>query len=212
MQESTAGRSTPIAAILAIAGGTLLAIGSFLAWAEVSGSGTSVTASGTDGTDGWITFASGLVVLAVGAILLRGSGRRALAILAIVAALIGGGVGLYDALTAKDRVLDDAAEELAGSFGGTAEEVRALLDQAIDAGEIGISISLGLYIVIAGGALGIVGGAMAMRGAPAAPAVPAVPAMSSIPAAAPPAPTAPMAEPPGMPAPPPPDDLGGGRS
>ena len=209
MQESTAGRSTPIAAILAIAGGALLAIGSFLAWAEVSGSGTSVTASGTDGTDGWITFASGLVVLAVGAILLRGSGRRALAIVAIVAALIGGGVGLYDALTAKDRVLDDAAEELAGSFGGTAEEVRALLDQAIDAGEIGISISLGLYIVIAGGALGIVGGVMAMRGAGAAPAVPA---MSSIPAAAPPAPTAPMAEPPGMPAPPPPDDLGGGGS
>ena len=209
MQESTAGRSTPIAAILAIAGGALLAIGSFLAWAEVSGSGTSVTASGTDGTDGWITFASGLVVLAAGAILMRGSGRRALAIVAIVAALIGGGVGLYDALTAKDRVLDDAAEELAGSFGGTAEEVRALLDQAIDAGEIGISISLGLYIVIAGGALGMIGGVMAMRGAAAAPAVPA---MSSIPAAAPPAPTASMAEPPGMPAPPPPDDLGGGGS
>ena len=209
MQESTAGRSTPIAAILAIAGGALLAIGSFLAWAEVSGSGTSVTASGTDGTDGWITFASGLVVLAAGAILMRGSGRRALAIVAIVAALIGGGVGLYDALTAKDRVLDDAAEELAGSFGGTAEEVRALLDQAIDAGEIGISISLGLYIVIAGGALGMIGGVMAMRGAAAAPAVPA---MSSIPAAAPPAPTAPMAVPPGMPAPPPPDDLGGGGS
>jgi len=209
MQESTAGRSTPIAAILAIAGGALLAIGSFLAWAEVSGSGTSVTASGTDGTDGWITFASGLVVLAAGAILMRGSGRRALAIVAIVAALIGGGVGLYDALTAKDRVLDDAAEELAGSFGGTAEEVRALLDQAIDAGEIGISISLGLYIVIAGGVLGMIGGVMAMRGAAAAPAVPA---MSSIPAAAPPAPTAPMAEPPGMPAPPPPDDLGGGGS
>ena len=209
MQESTAGRSTPIAAILAIAGGALLAIGSFLAWAEVSGTGTSVTASGTDGTDGWITFASGLVVLAAGAILMRGSGRRALAIVAIVAALIGGGVGLYDALTAKDRVLDDAAEELAGSFGGTAEEVRALLDQAIDAGEIGISISLGLYIVIAGGVLGMIGGVMAMRGAAAAPAVPA---MSSIPAAAPPAPTAPMAEPPGMPAPPPPDDLGGGGS
>jgi len=209
MQESTAGRSTPIAAILAIAGGALLAIGSFLAWAEVSGTGTSVTASGTDGTDGWITFAAGLVVLAVGAILMRGSGKRALAIVAVVAALIGGGVGLYDALTAKDRVLDDAAEELAGSFGGTAEEVRALLDQAIAAGQIGISISLGLYIVIAGGALGIVGGVMAMRGAAAAPAMPA---MSSIPVAAPPAPTAPLAEPPGMPAPPPPDDPGGGGS
>ena len=47
MQESTTGRSAPLAAILAIAGGALLALGSFLAWAEVSGSGTSVTAFGS---------------------------------------------------------------------------------------------------------------------------------------------------------------------
>jgi len=40
MQESTAGRSTPIAAILAIAGGALLAIGSFLAFAGVANSAT----------------------------------------------------------------------------------------------------------------------------------------------------------------------------
>jgi hypothetical protein len=232
MQESTTGRSAPLAAILAIAGGALLAIGSFLAWAEVSGSGTSVTASGTDGSDGWITLVAGLIVLAVGATLLRGGGKRGLAVLAIVAALVGGGVGLYDALTAKDRVLDDAAEELAGDFGGTAEEVRALLDQAIDAGQIGISLSIGLYLVIAGGALGVVGGVMGMRGGASAPAMPDVaPAMPDVapapstpptwapsapatPMMDPPAPAAPAAEPaldpPAMPAPPPTDEGGAG--
>jgi len=204
MPEST-GRSTPLAAILAIAGGALLAIGSFLAWAEVSGGGTSVTAKGTDGTDGWITFGAGLIVLVVGVTFVRGGGKRALAILAIVAALVGGGVGLYDALTAKDRVLNDAAEELAGQFGGTTEEVRALLDQAIDAGELGISLAIGLYLVIAGGALGLVGGFMGMKGSTAAPAMPAAGPTFG-------APAPPMTPPPSMPGPPAPGDPSGGSS
>lgn len=185
MQESS-GRSAPIAAILAIAGGVLLAIGSFLTWAEVSGGGTSVTAKGTDGSDGWITFAAGLVVLAMGVLFMRGGGKKVLAILAIVAALVGGGVGLYDALTAKDRVLDDAATELAGQFGGTPAQVRVLLDQAIDAGQLGITLGIGLYIVIAGGALGVVGGFLGMRGSSAA--APAMPMMGTM------APTAPAVE------------------
>jgi hypothetical protein len=173
MEQSTVSRSAPIAAILAIVGGALLAIGSFLTWAEVSGGGTSVTAKGVDGSDGWITLVCGAVVLLAGLAFLLAGGRKAIAVLAIVAGLVGGGVGLYDALTAKDRVLDDAAEELAGQFGGTKEEVRALLDQAIDAGELGISLGIGLYLVIAGGALGIVGGFLGMRGAPAPAAMPA---------------------------------------
>lgn len=208
MAESTTGRPAPIAAFLAVGGGVLLAIGSFLAWAEVSGGGTSVSAAGTDGTDGYITLVAGLIVLAVGATFLRGVGKRGLAILAIVAALIGGGVGLYDALTAKDRVLDDAAEELAGDFGGSVAEVRALLDAAIDAGEIGISLSVGLYMVIAGGVLGIVGGVMVVRAGEPAPAMPSAASMppmaasAPMPTTAPPAPSAPMADPPPMPEPP----------
>lgn len=168
MQEAT-GRPTPIAGLLAVLGGALLAIGSFLDWAEVSGGGTSVTASGIDGTDGWITLVAGVLVLLAGVALLGVAGRKIIAIVAIVAGLVGGGVGLYDALTAKDRVLDDAAEELAPQVGSTPEEVRALLDQAIDAGEIGISISIGLYMVIIGGVLGIVGGVLGLRSPAAAP-------------------------------------------
>lgn len=207
MQEAT-GRSTPIAGILAVLGGALLALGSFLAWAEVSGGGTSVTAKGVDGSDGWITLVAGAILALAGITFFRATGKKAIAILAIVAGLVGGGVGLYDALTAKDRVLDDAAEELAPQVGGTPEQVRALLDQAIDAGEIGISISIGLYMVIAGGALGIVGGVLGMKAS--APA-PAMAASTTMPAAAP-APAEPAAaepatmpvDPPAPPTPPPP--------
>jgi len=180
MEQQVARPSAPIAGILAIGGGALLTIGSFLAWAEVSGGGTSVTASGIDGSDGWITLVCGLLVLFAGITLVRAGGKRAIAIVAIVAGLVGGGVGLYDALTAKDRVLDDAAEELAGQFGGTTEAVRALLDQAIDAGELGISLSIGLYMVIAGGALGVVGGVLGMRGAREPVAKPAVTAPTPV--------------------------------
>jgi hypothetical protein len=202
MQQAASARSAPVAAILAIVGGALLAIGSFLAWASVSGGGTSVTAKGTDGSDGYITLVAGIVVIACGVLLMR-VGKKAIAVLAILAALVGGGVGLYDAFTAKDRVLDDAAEELATQFGATASEVRVLLDQAIDAGQIGISLSFGLYMVIAGGALGLVGGILGLR-SPGAEPVPAgafgAPESatafgSSMPAAAPPMP----ADPPPMP-------------
>ena len=187
MQEAT-GRPTPFAGILAVLGGALLAIGSFLAWAEVSGGGTSVTANGVDGTDGWITLVAGVLVLLAGIALFGATGRKVIAIIAIVAGLVGGGVGLYDALTAEDRVLDDAAEELAPQVGGTAEEVRALLDQAIDAGEIGISLAIGLFMVIAGGALGIVGGVLGMRSRAAVPAVAAATSMPAPPTRAEPAP------------------------
>ena len=174
MQQSVS-RTTPIGAILAIVGGALLAIGSFLSWATVSGAGTEVSAKGVDGTDGYVTLVAGLVALATGLAAMK-AGRRALAIVAIVAGIVGAGLGVYDATTAKDSVLDAAADQVAAQVGATPAEVRDLLDAAIDAGQLGISISFGLYIVIAGGVLAIAGGALQMgakgpsAGAPAMPA------------------------------------------
>lgn len=184
MQGASTRGSSPLAAILAIAGGGLLAIGSFLTWAEVTGGGTTETASGMDGSDGWITLAAGAVVLAAGIVFTRGPGRRGIAVAAVAAALIGGGLGLYDALTARDRVLGDVAETLSGELGATVQEVRSLLDAAVDAGELGISLGVGLFMVIAGGALGLAGGAMragrigATVGVPPGLSAPEVPASS----------------------------------
>jgi hypothetical protein len=210
MQESGA-RSTPIGPVLAIAGGGLLAIGSFLSWATVSGAGTEVSAKGVDGSDGYVTLAAGLVALVCGLIAMKGA-KRALAVLTIIAGLAGAGLGLYDALTAKDSVLDAAAEEVAAQVGATTEEVRALLDAAIDAGELGISISFGLYIVIGGGVLAIVGGVMQMSGKGTSVGAPAIPAgfgastTSAAPASAPPAAAMPTdMTPPAAPVPPSPD-------
>lgn len=163
MNHTESSTRAPLGGILAIVGGALLAVGSFLAWAEVGGGGTSVTAKGIDGSDGYLTLVAGLVALLVGIVMMRGT-KRVLAVLVILAGVVGGGIGLYDALTAKDSVLDAAAEELAPSFGASTEQVRAALDQAIDAGQISVSISIGLYAVIAGGIVALVGGIAGLRG------------------------------------------------
>ena len=65
-----------------------------------------------------------------------------------------------------------AAEELAPSFGVSTDQVRAALDQAVDAGQIGVSVSYGIYLAVAGGVVVIVGGILGLRGAVAEPAAP----------------------------------------
>jgi hypothetical protein len=183
---------TPIAGILGIVGGALMALGSFLAWAEVSGGGTSVTAKGVDGSDGYITLGAGLVAVVAGIVMAMET-RRVLAVLVILAGIVGGGLGLYDALTAKDSVLDAAAEELAPAFGASAQAVRIALDQAIDAGQLSVSISIGLYIVIGGGIVALAGGILGLRsGEPAVPGQTAAPATAATTIGGPDAPPAPM--------------------
>jgi len=101
---------------------------------------------------------------------------------------------------------------VATQVGATTEEVRALLDAAIDSGDLSISIGFGLYIVIGGGVLALVGGVMQMSGkgatagAPAAPAgfatsAAAPPPMTSMPGEVAPPPAAPPAPPPDAPSP-----------
>jgi hypothetical protein len=127
-----------------------------------------------------------------------------LAVLVILAGIVGGGIGLYDALTAKDSVLDAAAEELAPSFGASAELVRTALDQAIDAGQLSVTISIGLYVVIAGGIVALVAGILGLRGS----SEPEVAGQTAAPAPPVTASGAPDVPPAPMPPPAPPTDPG----
>ena len=119
--------------------------------------------------------------------------KKAMAVIAIVAGLIAGGVAVYDAVTAKERVLDEAASQVASSAGVSKTEARAFLDQAVDSGQVGISLSFGIFVVMAGGVLGLIGGVMGLRssGEPA----PAMPGMGPMDSGAPPAPMSPPSTP-----------------
>jgi hypothetical protein len=167
MGKTGTGR-TPIGAILAIVGGVLIAVGSFFAWASVTAEGTTVIPKGIDGADGYITLCAGIVALTVGVLMLRQAGRTLaiLAILAIMAGLIGGSVAVYDAITAEDSVRAELAEEVASSIGVSPEQARDVLDQLVDSGQVqlDVSIGIGIYVVIAGGVLSLASGIVSMRG------------------------------------------------
>lgn len=181
MQGSTASRGAPMVALFAIVGGLLSAVGSFLAWASVSAAGQGVSAKGTDGSDGYITLVAGIILILYGVSRLTGSAmgtKKAMAVVAIVAGLVAGGVAVYDAATAKERVLDEASSQVASSAGVTKEQARTLLDQAVSSGQVAISLSFGIFVVMAGGVLGVIGGVMGLR-SPAEPA-PGMPEMSAM--------------------------------
>ncbi len=208
MQQPSEGRGSPIGTGVAVVGGALLVAGSFLTWVTLSGGGEKVSATGVDGSDGWITFGAGLVLVAAGLIAMR-AGRRALAILAILAALAGGGVGVYDALTVRDQIAADVAEQ----SGITTEQARTFIDQAIDAGEFDLSVGAGIFLVIGGGAIGLIGGALLMSGGAKPPGMPADVGAAPTSVAAPPAedagtlaqgPAPSSGSPPAPPPPPPP--------
>jgi hypothetical protein len=171
MPEATAPSRMPIGPTLAIAGGALLVVGSLLSWAEISGGGQSQSVSGTDATDGWVTLVAGLVAIAAGIAALR-EARPPLALAAGISGAFGVGFGLFDALTLKDSALDSVAEETSAASGVSFQELRTLLDVLIDNGQLGISIGIGLYVVIAGGLIAIMGAALQLTrpGTPEGPA------------------------------------------
>jgi hypothetical protein len=222
--QVTASRGSSTVVLLAIVGGALAAVGSFLAWASVSAAGQQVSAKGTDGSDGYITLVAGIILILYGVARLTSNAmgtKKAMAVIAIVAGLVAGGVGVYDAVTAKERVLDEAASQVASSAGVSKTAARALLDQAVDSGQVDISLSFGIFVVIAGGVLGLVGGVMGLGSSrESAPAMPGMgPTGSSTPPASmlspdapePPAPVMPSAVP-EPPAPEMPVDPGQGSS
>ena len=160
MANGMARRPTT-AAILAAVGGAIAAVGSFLPWAKVSLDlsklglpgvpSQSANVSGTDGGDGWITLAAGVIAIiaAIGFLTAKSRGaRRGFGILAILAGLVAAGVGIYDLTQLKSS----ASDALAGSS----------LAEVSDAFKV--SMAFGIFLVIGGGVLALLGGILGMRG------------------------------------------------
>lgn len=151
-----------LAGALALAGGVLAVVGSFLAWAEISAGPFTEQAKGVDGWEGKATIVAGAVMVAAGIRVLTGS-HQAMARLrpsAAIGGLVAVGVGLYTVLTIRDQLVEAAATELS----------RAEVERALDSGLLGLTIGIGLYLVIAGGVQGIVAALLALgsRAEPAA--------------------------------------------
>jgi hypothetical protein len=156
-------RST--ATIVALAGGALLVLGSFLTWASVSADlGTvlgdfgsfSESVSGTEGGDGWFTLIAG-----AGAIALALYGRQGLTKALTIVMIVIGAIG---AIVAILNVLDvsSAKDELVAADPTLAD----LYD---------VSVGIGLWAALLGGFAVVVGGFLLRSAGASVPGAPAAP-------------------------------------
>ncbi|HEX9122174.1 MAG TPA: hypothetical protein VF984_02275 [Actinomycetota bacterium] len=155
------GSRSSAAAVLAIAGGALAVLGSILTWASASAGAFSVSAKGLDGWEGKVTLVGGGILLFTGVAAVVGSGVVNLRVPAVVGGLLAAGVGIYTALTAQDQVIDGAAKEIAKELGVPIAAARDAVQTTIDAGVLSVSLEIGLYLVIAGGFIGLLAAVMA---------------------------------------------------
>ena len=153
------GRTT-LAATLALAGGVAAGVGSFLAWAEVSAGPFIEQAKGIDGWEGKVTLIAGIVMAggAVRVFLQRPRAASGLAVRGVLGGVVALGVALYTAATARGQLLDAAETQLA----------RGQAERALESGLLELSLAFGLFVVIAGGVQGVLGGLLAI-GAPQEP-------------------------------------------
>ncbi len=172
MQERSS--SSTLAAGLAVVGGIAAAVGSILAWAKASAGPFSVSAKGIDGWEGKVTLVGGIIMLIAGVTAFVGArGAKArMRVSTLIGGLAAAGVGIYTAVTAEDQVIEGAAGEIAKQLGISLSEATASAEQAVDKGLLSISLSIGLYLVIAGGIIGILAGVLALTGKEMVPAMP----------------------------------------
>jgi hypothetical protein len=150
MTVTKSDRSDPISATVAIVGAALLAVGSFMPWAEAAGTLTSGTVNGLSGSNGWGTLICGLVVLAGAALLLMGNRKP----------WVGGGIAFAGAVglgLAVFSILD---------INSTSDDLPAVLraENVSDAVASGakLDLALGIWLATAGGVIALVGGLIAL--------------------------------------------------
>lgn len=143
-----------LAGSLALAGGLTAAIGSFLPWAEVSAGPFSERASGIGGWEGKVAVLAGISMLlaGVGVFRERTDAMSRIRTRALLGGLVATGVGIYTAVTSEDQLIDAAV----GS-----DLTPADVADALESGLLVLSLEVGLYLVLAGGALGIVAAMLA---------------------------------------------------
>lgn len=148
-------------------GGVLIGLGSLTDWATIRPFDTPTR--GVDIWEGVVTLGIGVAML-VGMVVMRLlatlAARRAVAIAILVLGLVVSALAAAVALNAEPRFTapaerDRLAMEEAARRGLPFDQVRAEIEAAFDA-RFEVSLEAGMYLVIAGGLLGALGGALSL--------------------------------------------------
>jgi hypothetical protein len=130
--------------------GAAAIVGSFLPWASVTAPivGT-ITASGVDGSDGWITAGLGLVLVVYGTLILRGQRiPNAVPILVVLAAVALLGISVWkvaDLSAAEDRMRVEMAT-------ATKDDVFGIARSMSNATQM--KVGIGLWLITLAGLAG----------------------------------------------------------
>jgi hypothetical protein len=169
--------------LVTIVGGTLMGVGSILAWASVSivvqGAASNfdpIDTRGLDILEGRIALGAAILVL-IGIPAMRGAltrtGRRAWAITIVLASLLAGGVVVYAMANPEERLAGGAtescAQEVSAQVGVPLGGARSQCEKL---GGADVELSAGLYVAMAGAVLGIAGGILGVIWAGTAPLPP----------------------------------------
>lgn len=142
----------PLQPWIVLGAGTAAIVGSFLPWASVTAPivGT-ITASGVDGSDGWITAALGLVLVVYGTLILRGQRMPnfvpVLAVLFAVALLGVAAWKLVDLSAAKERMREEMAKAAKDDVFGIARSMSNAVQ---------VKVGTGLWLITLAGLAGSV--------------------------------------------------------
>jgi hypothetical protein len=158
-----------VPATLAMVGGATIVAGCLLTWLDVTG-GVSVgsvvvtgTPQGTDLLFGKVVLGTGIAELVFGFLLLAiRRARRLLGILLVVGGILAIATGVYVAFSPTDTYVDFAAAKAAPD--GQLDEVTSSLTRLFEASDLRAHPGVGLYIVMAGGFVSVLGGVTALLG------------------------------------------------
>lgn len=163
---------------ITVLGGVAMALGAVLTFAKVDVGQLPIDArsiGGLDTPDGKLFLGVGIALVVLGGLMWIATSaalRRVAAVLAILGAAFMLYAAIVDITGIEDESLDAIAEAGAATTPGvTVEQVRAALEQF----NVSIKPGIGLYIVLAGAALGVIGGVLALLAKRPEPALPAAP-------------------------------------
>ncbi len=160
--------------ILVLVGGVLSAVGMIVGWSKITMSYGENRAETVTNTTPMAVFGAGLLLIGGYFLFQRVTARRRFS---EVMAAIGGILVLASVVLEFTR---NYGVEMIGVEQGpqSAEEIRAQLQELIAAGvaHLDVTWTIGLYITLAGGILGLVGALLAIRDRPTTASLPAAPA------------------------------------
>jgi hypothetical protein len=153
----------PASAVLALVGGLAIAAGSFLDWFGARSIGVAaVSVSGIESWAGVATFACGVVAAVLGALAVAARTPRrppwgASVVVAGACALL---VSLTSAAMARERLVDAAVGRIAAATGVDDALARAVVERALRLSEVSVAVEAGLFVVVGGGLLAVLAGAV----------------------------------------------------